>query len=55
VLGLSGMGGGCVRGGLSRRLIASLRGLFPLVLVLVLASRAGRQNPLHKVFGPPGD
>ncbi len=37
--------------GLARRLITFLQGLF----ALVLTTRAGRQNPLHKVFGPPGN
>lgn len=32
-------------------LILSLWGLF----ALVLTASAGRQNPLHKVFGPPGN
>ena len=36
---------------LARHLIISLRQLF----ALVLTAGTGRQNPLHKVFGPPGD
>lgn len=38
-------------GFLARHLIISPRGLF----ALGLTTRAGRQNPLHKVFGPPGN
>lgn len=39
------------RVGLPRYIISSLRGLF----ALVRTTRTGCQNPLHKVFGPPGN
>lgn len=41
---------GCC-GSLTCHLITSLQGLF----ALVLTAGTGRQNPLHKVFGPPSN